>query len=107
MTEVVIGGRHWAAREESGSKGVAEEGRDGTGIAIIVPFWRNGASQRSQLKDIILSIKLEAARQLWRTMKSWMSKGVTGRDNGRLRKGAVAVKPTAHATGKTVREWIK
>jgi hypothetical protein len=45
MTEVVIGGRHWAARGESGPKGVAEEGRDGTGIAIIVPFWRNGASR--------------------------------------------------------------
>ena len=78
MTEVVIGGRDWAARGESGPIGVAEEGRDGTGIAIIVPFWRNGASRKSKQKDINLSGELEAARELWRTMRSWMSKGVTG-----------------------------
>ena len=49
MTEVVIVKRRdGAAREESGPRGVAEEGRDGTGIALIVTFWRNGASRRSQ-----------------------------------------------------------
>ena len=61
MTEVVIGGKDWAARGESGPIGVAEEGRDGTGIALIVPFWRNGASRRSQQKDIHLSGELETA----------------------------------------------
>ena len=85
MPEVVKGGRHWAARGESGPKGVAEEGRDETGIAIIVPFWRNGASRRSQLKDLDFSIELETARELWRTMKSWMSKGVTGIMGGFVR----------------------
>ena len=85
MTEVVIRGRDWAARGESGPIGVAEEGSDGTGIALIVPFLRNGASGRSQLKDINLSIELEAARELWRTMKSWMSKGVTGIMGGSVR----------------------
>ena len=70
MTEVVIGRRDGAVREESGPIGVAEEGRDGTCIALIVLFWR------SQQKDINLSG--EAARELWRTMKSWMSMGVTG-----------------------------
>ena len=64
---------------------MAEEGRDGTGIAIIVPFWRNGSSRRSQLKDINFSIELEAARELWRIMKSWMSKGVTGIMGGSVR----------------------
>jgi hypothetical protein len=86
VTEVVIRGRDCATRGESGPIGVAEEGRDGTtGIALIVPFWRNGASRRSQLKDINLSIELEAARELWRTMKSWMSKEVTGIMGGSVR----------------------
>ena len=70
MTEVDIGRREGAAREESGPIGVSEEGRDWTCIALIVLFWR------SQQKDINLSG--EAARELWRTMKSWMSMGVTG-----------------------------
>jgi hypothetical protein len=35
MTEVVIGRRNGAAREESGPIGVAKEGRDGTGIAVL------------------------------------------------------------------------
>ena len=46
MTEVVIGRTDWEVRGESGPIGVAEEGRDGTGIALIVPFWRNGVSRR-------------------------------------------------------------
>ena len=92
---------------ESGPIGVAEEGCDGTGIALIVPFWRNGASRKSQRKDINLSGELEAARELWRTMRSWMPKGIT-----RIMGGAVAVKPTAYATGETVwerskREWLR
>ena len=70
MMEVVIRGRDWAARGELGPIGVAEEGRDGTGIALIVPFWKNGASRRSQQKDINLAGELEAARELWRTMRS-------------------------------------
>ena len=68
VTEVVIGRRDGAAREESGPIGVAEEGRGETGIALIVPFWRNGVSRRSQLKDLNSSIELETARELWRTM---------------------------------------
>ena len=49
MTEVVIVKRRdGAARKESGPRGVAEEGCDRTGIALIVTFWRNGASRRSQ-----------------------------------------------------------
>ena len=51
----------------------------------MVPFWRNGASQRSQLKDINFSIELETVRELWRTMKSWMSMGVTGIMGGSVR----------------------
>ena len=91
VTEVVIGGRDGTAREKPGPRGVAEEGCDGPGNALIVPFWRNGASRRSQLKDNeILDVQ------------------GGDRDYGRLREGTVAVKPTAHAhaTGETVRERI-
>ena len=63
MTEVVMGRRDWAAREESGLRGVVAKGRDGTGIALIVPFSRNGASRRSQQKDISFSGEA-AAREL-------------------------------------------
>ena len=45
MTEVVIRRRDGAARKESESRGVAKEERDGTGIALIVPLWKNGASR--------------------------------------------------------------
>ena len=45
MTEVVIERRDGAARKESESRGVAKKERDGTGIALIVPFWKNGASR--------------------------------------------------------------
>ena len=45
MTEVVIERRDGAARKESGSRGVAKKERDGTGIALIVPFRKNGASR--------------------------------------------------------------
>jgi hypothetical protein len=38
VTEVVIGRRDWTAREEPGPRGVAEEGCEGTGNALIVPL---------------------------------------------------------------------
>jgi hypothetical protein len=38
--EVVIGRRDGTARKEPGSRGVAEEGCDGTGNALIVPLGR-------------------------------------------------------------------
>ena len=63
MTEVVMGRRDWATREESRLRGVVAKRRDGTGIALIVPFSRNGASRRSQQKDISFSGEA-AAREL-------------------------------------------
>ncbi len=52
VTEVVIGRRDGTAREEPGPRGVAEEG---VMDALIVPFWKNGASRRSQQQDINFS----------------------------------------------------
>ena len=104
VTEVVIGRRDGSAREEPGPRGLAEEECDGMGNALIVPFWRNGASRRSQQKG----------HQFFRTGSKRVVEDneildVQGgdRDYGRLREGAVAVKPTAHPTGKTVRERSK
>ena len=57
MMEVVIRGRDWAARGELGPIGVAEEGRDGTGIALIMPFWRNGATKGVVAETLALGLQ--------------------------------------------------
>ena len=101
MTEVVIGGRDGAAREESGHGGGARWDRHRPDRAVLEKwsepekpakghqFFRRGCKRVVEEDDEILVVQ------------------GGDRDYGGLREGAVAVEPTAHAKGETVRERSK